>query len=195
MADPLPLVESTQLVAPGIWRWSAYSPHHRVELGSHLVWDGIRAVVFDPLPLNGRLWNEWPNAKVPGVLVVTNFNHERALDIWRTRFPNAAIVGWPTSPTEAEIDSCLVGWKAIPLPGGAPGETAYQCAHLDLMVFGDAVVNLAIRGLELLPDKYCENSGQLQESLRRIPRYGRALLAHGEPLLEAAAERVGAVLG
>ncbi len=194
MADPLPLVVSTRQIASGIWQWSAFSPYHRVELGSHLVWDGVRAVVFDPLPLSDNLWDSWPILAKPEVLVVTNSNHERALDSWRMRFPDATIIGWPTSPTEVEVDNCLVGWKAIFLPGGAPGETAYHCADLDLVVFGDAVVNLADRGLELLPDKYCQNGGQLRESLRQFPRYGRALMAHGEPLLEAASERIGAVL-
>ena len=98
------------------------------------------------------------------------------------------------APTELEIDSCLSGWRAIPLPGGAPGETAYHCGVMDLMVFGDAVVQLPSRGLELLPVKYCQDEGQLRESLRRLPRYGRAVMAHGEPLLEAASERVGALI-
>lgn len=183
-----------QRIAPGIWRWSAYSPHHRVELGAHLVFDGVRAVVFDPLPLNERLWNEWPIAAVPAVLVVTNFNHERALDLWRARFPDYAVIGWPTTPTEVEVEHFLPGWRVIPLPGGAPGETAYHCAVLELMVFGDAVVNLPSRGLELLPGKYCLDEGQLRESIRRLPKYGRALMAHGEPLMAAAAERIGALI-
>jgi len=65
---------------------------------------------------------------------------------------------------------------------------------LDLMVFGDAVVNLPGRGLELLPDKYCQNPAQLRVSLKSLPRFGRAIMSHGEPLMDRASEHIQALL-
>ena len=190
----LPIVPITESVAPGIWRWSAFSPHHRVDLASHLVWDGRSCIVFDPLPLAESLWPAWPIDPEPGWLVVTNENHERDLEAWKSRFPDARCIGAPVGCHENDSNALPLDWERYELTGGAGGETAFFCAALDLMVFGDAVVNLPGRGLELLPDKYCRDSAFLRDSLKKLPRFGRALLAHGVPLLEHASEHVRALL-
>jgi hypothetical protein len=190
----LPIVSTTDSVAPGIWRWSAFSQHHRVDLASHLVWDGRSSIVFDPLPLAESLWSAWPIDPKPSWLVVTNENHERDLEAWKRRFPEARCIGAPVGCDKSDSEKLPLDWKRYELTGGAGGETAFYCAALDLMVFGDAVVNLPGRGLELLPDKYCQNSALLRDSLRKLPRFGRALLAHGEPLWERASEHIEALL-
>jgi hypothetical protein len=82
------------------------------------------------------------------------------------------------------------------LAGGAPGESAWGLRERNLVVVGDAVVNLAGRGLELLPDKYCTDPKRLRESLVVVVAGGweRMLMAHGEPLGSGAARRVGEML-
>ena len=191
----LPIVSTTTSVAPGIWRWSAFSPHHRVDLASHLVWDGWNCLVFDPLPLADPLWATWPLEQKPGWLVLTNENHERDVKAWSERFSDAVCMGLAGERKENRLPSIPSNWVCFDLAGGAGGEAAFHCAALDLMVFGDAVVNLPGRGLELLPEKYCRNPAQLRHSLGLLPRFGRALLAHGEPLMERASERIHAVVG
>jgi hypothetical protein len=64
------------------------------------------------------------------------------------------------------------------------------------MVFGDAVVNLDGRGLELLPDKYCTDPAQLRNSLRSLREisFENALFAHGTPLIGSAAARIAGLL-
>lgn len=190
----LPIVSITESVAPGIWRWSAFSPHHRVDLASHLVWDGRNCLVFDPLPLSDSIWSAWPIDSKPGWLIITNENHERDYQAWTQRFPSAVGIVSPLESAESSLQVLPRDWVRFQLTGGAGGETAFYCAVLDLMVFGDAVVNLPGRGLELLPDKYCRNSAFLRDSLKKLPRFGRALLAHGQPLLERASERIQALL-
>ena len=61
-------------------------------------------------------------------------------------------------------------------------------------VFGDAVVHLPERGLELLPDKYCTDPAALRISLAGVPAFERAVFAHGQPLLTGASAKVAALL-
>lgn len=65
-----------------------------------------------------------------------------------------------------------------------------------LVVFGDAVVNLEGRGLELLPAKYCTDPARLQKSLEALSREGfeRALFAHGDSIGVRACERIGGLV-
>ncbi len=186
---------------PGIWRWWAYSPAHKVELMSHAVRGRAGAwVVFDPIPLNPHLVETWCDGGGIDTIVLTNGNHERAAAEWRRAFgcrvAGAADVSWEMEGIRNDRDVVLDGWKAIRLEGGAPGETAWWLESESLMVFGDAVVNLAGRSLELLPDKYCQDPKALRRSLRSllsIP-FEFALFAHGDPLPRGAAARIAGVM-
>lgn len=267
-------------ILPGVFRWAAFSPHHKVELAAHAVCDDRTLLVFDPIPLAdeamSRLWQglgartscrgsqSWvqsvtpealpsllaPTALTGGlesppsrrcVIVLTNENHERDGERWRALFDatiwalgsaeggmiERSVDGHvrentPTKPTgrqepgrsavlvdvtvrapmkfhrSGDVTGALAElppeWKAFPLPGGAPGEMAFQHVSRSLMVFGDAVVNLPERGLELLPAKYCRDQAELRCSLRTLPPFERAVFAHGQPLLSAASERIAALL-
>ncbi len=178
-------------------RWSVYSPAHKVELMSHAVKgaDG-RYLVFDPIPLNGSAWKRWPLDVLVSAIVLTNANHERAAGVWRPSLGcpvfGPAGVAWEMEGIQTAPAELPGGWRAVPLPGGALGETAWRLDSSGLVVFGDAVVNLAGRGLELLPSKYCTDPAELRNSLEALTREGfeRALFAHGDPIPERACERI-----
>ena len=186
---------------PGIWRWWAYSPAHKVELMSHAVRGRAGAwVLFDPIPLNQRQVELWCDGGGIDTIVLTNGNHERAAAEWRRVF-GCRVAGPTGVPWEMEgirdvRDVVLDGWKAIRLEGGAPGETAWWLESESLMVFGDAVVNLAGRGLELLPDKYCQDPKLLRRSLQKLLSrpFESALFAHGDPLAKDASARIGGLI-
>jgi glyoxylase-like metal-dependent hydrolase (beta-lactamase superfamily II) len=80
--------------------------------------------------------------------------------------------------------------------GGGPAETAFRIPALDLVIFGDAVVNLPGRALELLPDKYCADPARLRAGLRQLVAspFARAVFAHGPALVTEASVRVAALL-
>ena len=197
-------------VLPGVLRWAVYSPAHKVELCSHSVrLPNVRGtgLVFDPIPLTPEIWDWFPPEGPPEALILTNENHERHAAAWRDLFPVpvwAAAGAKLTRPGIRRWDARLPvpvpapvpGWTLIPLPGGAPGETAWHCPAQSLMVFGDAVVNLEGRGLERLPDHYCTNPAQLRDSLRSLRgiSFEYALLAHGTPLIGSAAARIAGLL-
>lgn len=186
-------------VLPGVFRWSAYSPAHKVELTSHAVWDGTRCVVFDPIPLpeGTVIPGRWPDR-----IVLTNENHGRDAAAWCARFK---IDAWASSEADLDLDlpdlrrwddsaGPLEGWDLIRLPGGPGGETAFHFPARSLVVFGDAVVHLPGRGLELLPDKYCQDPARLRASLRQLPTFENAVFAHGDPLLGNASTRIAELL-
>lgn len=199
----MPFIATTAVeILPGLHRWAAFSPEHKVELTSHSVWDGQSLIVFDPIPLAAEVFDWFPVPHAPDAIVLTNENHERDASRWRERFPLAvravpearlALDGvrrWDTTAPP------FPGWEIIPLPGGAGGESAWYCPAKSLAVFGDAVVNLPERGLELLPAKYCRDAVRLRASLRalRTRPFANAVFAHGQPLLGDAGARLAALL-
>ena len=202
------LARRVEAILPGVLRWSVYSPSHKVELTSHAVSFGNSlgtGVVFDPIGLAPEVWDWFPPHGPPIALVLTNENHERDTLGWRDLFPVpvwaapdahlelGGVQRWENSPKP----TCPIdGWEIIPLPGGARGETAWHCASLSLVVFGDALVNLEGRSFELLPDRYCTDPSRLRHSLRLLleRRFDSALFAHGHPLLGSASDKIAALL-
>ena len=185
---------------PGILQWFIDSPEHRVELTSHAVWTADGCLIFDPIPCpSGMALPE----KGPTRIVLTNENHERAAAAWRQASGVAGGEIWASPEAGLElrdvrrwsaIHDDWPGWIRVPLPGGPAGETAFHNPARSLVVFGDAVVNLTGRGLEILPDKYCQDAEMLRTSLRRLPAFDRALFAHGAPVWEDAGARIAALL-
>lgn len=197
MPEPLPTASSFAEIAPGIFRWAAFSPFHKVELTSHAVASADGLLVFDPIPLAESEASRLRSAAACRGIVLTNGNHQRASADWAELLDVAVLGATPELfPGEHQIrpwrdqDS----WQARALPGGAPGETMFHHAGLSLAVFGDAVVNLPDRQLELLPDRYCTDPGALRSSLRNLPSFERALFAHGQPLLSGASAKLAALL-
>jgi glyoxylase-like metal-dependent hydrolase (beta-lactamase superfamily II) len=188
---------------PGVWRWWAFSPEHRVELMSHAVrCSDASWVVFDPIPIEPRTGGLPGDVLSPKSIVLTNGNHLRDTLRWLARFPSAL---WIPPGIEEPVPGALrltdgaspdPAWTVEPLAGGGPGELALRIPERDLVVFGDAVVHLAGRPLELLPDKYCSNPADLRRALRQLLTrpFARALFAHGDPMASLASDRIATLL-
>lgn len=199
----MPAIATTAVeVLPGVHRWAAFSTEHKVELSSHSVWDGQTLLVFDPIPLAAEAFDWFPVPRSPDAIVLTNVNHERDTTYWRELFPLAVWAAREAQFTLAGVRRLdptappFNGWEIIPLPGGAGGECAWFCPAKSLVVFGDAVVNLPERGLELLPARYCRDLVQLRDSLRSLLKleFSHAVFAHGQPLLGGASTKIAALL-
>jgi len=181
-------------ILPGVFRWSADSPAHQVELASHAIRESRRLVIFDPIRLVQGL--DLPGG---GVILLTNENHLRDAAAWRRNFgfpvwcAPEAVVDLPDLLRWGADGDPAPDWIRISLPGGPAGETAFYHPERSLVVFGDAVVHLAARGLEILPDKYCADPARLRESLKALPRFNHALFAHGDPLLGNASDAIAAL--
>jgi hypothetical protein len=198
----LPQSEETFEVFPGVIGWSAFSPEHRVELGSHAVLGDAGWVCFDPIALSGRAIALMERMAPLHVLVLTNGNHERSVSEWMDRWqlqawvPSDCGVLFPGLQELRSSEPLGREWKLHPLPGGGPGETAFRFAPLNLVIVGDAIVNLEGRRLEILPEKYCSDPGRLRESLRTLASepFERLVMAHGRAVREGASGRILSLL-
>lgn len=188
---------------PGLCRWHAFNPAIRVEWACH----ALRAadgswVIVDPLGSPADLgWNLALERRVSAI-VATNGNHERSAlawareaqaPLWASRGSGLGSPPWHPLPPGPGWQQ---DWIVEDVTGGGPGEIALRLPAWDLVVFGDAVVNLAGRALELLPDRYCTDPAWLRESLRRLVEapFGRAVFAHGDPIEAGASQRIAGLL-
>lgn len=197
----------------GVLWWEAYSEEHRVELGACAVQHGSNFLVFDPIGSPEEILcqvnqisssNAEPRlALKPTAIVLTNGNHERASEPWSETFRIPVYASdrcglraeqfRPLQPGPSPFE----GWHCTHLEGGGPGELAFFLKAKSLAIFGDAIVHLPSRGLELLPAKYCTNAPQLRASIAQFVQevsFEHALMAHGKPLLTDAREKITALL-
>ncbi len=184
-------------------------------------------VFVDPIALRPAALAELLDAAggaAPAAVLVSNGNHARAADDFRRRFrvpvfaPAEARAALREDGLEIdeEIPSGLstkenppaggavppfVGdaLRAIPLPGFAPGETAFFAPGVggDTLLVGDALINLAPPyDFVPLPKKYCTAPKMTTDSLRRLLDlpFARMTFAHGNPLLSNARERLAALV-
>lgn len=188
---------------PGVVCWNVFSPEHRVDLTCTAVSTGSETLLFDPFP--AALDHFKPGATgYPTALCLTSGNHAR-IDVLRVQQAGIPLLvprGSGVSEslgTQFDADRFPVpGWQAFPLAGGGPGETAYFHADHSLMVFGDAIIHLPGRGLELLPAKYCSNLGALRDAVLRLTAvvpFENAVFAHGSPLVGNAGRLICEMVG
>jgi len=193
---------SVEEILPGVFRWERWSPEHKVVLSSHAARQGSEFLIFDPIEVSVEVLDGFPPAP-PTAIVLTSTNHLRAAVTWRDRFRVPVFASAEAKLGADGVQSLATDqlpfkhWRAMPLPGGPAGELAFFLPAMSLLIFGDAVVNLEGRGLELLPAKYCVDQIRLRESVRRLTREFVALnavFAHGAPLLGDASARLATLL-
>ena len=97
---------------------------------------------------------------------------------------------------QGKIETEVVGFEKIPLPGAGEGETAYFHPESKTLVVGDALINLPPHGLTLLPDKYCTDPVQLCQSVRRLSQLPieRIFFAHGAPIVHSGLSQLSTLL-
>jgi len=188
--------------------WQSYSRAHRVELGATAVASDGGLYLFDPIPLAGEALDELLSHGTPAAIYLSSGNHERAAAEYARRFKipihahAEAIREFTTDEAKSAhsfADEALLpgGFRALALPGGPEGETAfYHESNGGCLIVGDAFINLGSTGLSLLPDKYCLAPAELRRSLRRLLPLAveKLFFAHGLPITQKAGERLAALL-
>ena len=154
-------------------------------------------VFIDPIPLAEAVLKEMivESFSAPSAVLITSGNHQRESLVL------AKTLGIPVFASEnAGLDitadkrflagESIAGMESIPLPGFGPGETVFL--HQDVLIFGDALINLEPEGLRLLPVKYRCDSRMVLSSVSQLlnlsPRI--MLFAHGNPIIQNAAQRL-----
>jgi glyoxylase-like metal-dependent hydrolase (beta-lactamase superfamily II) len=196
--------DELQAVSPTLFHWSVYDPACRCEVGSIAVKVASGLVVVDPIPLADEAWAELIADAPLRAILLTNGNHVRAAEALRqkNKVPIVTSIGAhkavaPLVPDVTLLESELIyGASAIPIPGATPGETAF---YFDggIVALGDAVINLdSEKGLELLPDKYCDDPRENRRSLAKLLEldFHTLTFAHGLPVTQRAREKLHALL-
>jgi len=190
-----------QPVTPKLFVWHAYEPEVKCELSSCAL-NGPDGLTFiDPIALAAPALGRLLHGRRPCAIILTNANHARAAEQLRAslRIPVFASVeaeGLDIVPdvTLTDRQSAPGGRQVVALPGAGSGEIALVGS--DVACIGDALINLAPEGFRTLPEKYCEDAGQLRRSLRKLLSYEFQLMtfAHGVPLIGGARQQLAQLL-
>lgn len=192
-----------QRVVDGLWFWQAYQPAVKVDCSSCALRVGERLVLVDPIPLAAGALAELRAQGGPAAIIATNGNHDRAIADLRQELgvpvfahaQAAPALGLPVDRFLEDDEEVFPGLRALTLPGAGPGEVALSDAR-GWLILGDALIHLEPTGLDLLPDKYCEDPRQLRRSAQKLLRFPTEVLtfAHGLPLVSRARARLEALL-
>jgi hypothetical protein len=196
--------DELQAVSDKLFHWSFFDPSCKCEVGSIAVKVVNGLVVVDPVPLADEPWQELTAGTPLRAVLLTNGNHARNAEALRKKHAVPIVTAIGTHKAVAPLvpdvtlleNELLYGVSAIPIPGGAPGETAFLFAE-GILALGDAVLNLdSEKGLELLPDKYCEDPQENRRSLARLLElpFHTLTFAHGLPVTQQAREKLRAVV-
>ena len=193
---------SFQEIQPGLFRWELFSPEHKVELSSHAILVEGRLFCFDPIPLADEPFAQLSARGRPTAIFLTNENHERDCIAWRERWQTPVWAAADAALTVEDVIRFQPGrreWREFDLHflnGGAGGEVAFRFGPRSLLIFGDAVVNLPSRKLELLPSKYCRDPLELRRGLAELVRepFQHMTMAHGMPVLGEASDKLAKLL-
>ena len=185
-------------ITSDLFVWHGYNPECKTDCTSTAIRTPDGFVLIDPVRLEEQAIERMViDDKVVAVLL-TNGNHLRGSLYEKERFdvpiyaPNGAQGMIPVDGVVNDGDLLWETLRAIELPGGSPGETAYHAPGV--LVIGDAVTNLD--GLEVLPEKYCANLPLLLNSLRALRplQFEIACFAHGLPIVGKARQKLADIL-
>jgi hypothetical protein len=209
-------------LAKGLWRWTARHPEwHPGEFGSEVASFALQAgdetLLVDPLlPPEPQAVLDLIEAQLRGRLsiLISIPYHVRSSEQIRERFKRDADVGIWGHPACAKRLTRKAGFHAFapgdPLPGGAQAfrigkprrhETPLLLPSHRALVFGDAVVEvdgrLRVWALDPVDAKvaafYSDRFNPTLQPLLELD-FDRALVTHGQPLLEGGKKALRAAL-
>ena len=175
--------------------WHGYNPECKTDCSSTAVRTPDGFILIDPVRLEEQAIERMVGDDKVGAVLLTNGNHLRGSLYEKERLdipiyvPEGARQDVPAADYLVKDGELLFGTlKTIALPGGGSGESAYFAP--DVLVIGDALTNLD--GLQVLPERYCNNVTLLWESLRilRSFNFDIACFAHGLPIVGKASEKL-----
>ncbi len=181
-------------ISDAIFRWNFFSKYHKVDLTSHCIITRNQLYLFDPVSACSL-----PSGYSGGSIILTNSNHERVSGVagvtfdmkvyasQKVQFSSSYFPAERFDNKDEKPPDQFRDWELMPIEGGADGEFAFFNPDLKIAIFGDSLINLPGRGLEILPEKYCSDRRLLEEQLRLwwqkyMNKVHWMLFAHGSPL-------------
>lgn len=195
------IANTIQSITPSLFAWQAYEPEVKCDLSSCAIETDEGLIIVDPIDLSPTAFEMLIAGRKPGAIILTNGNHARAAEKFRTRLHVKVFAALDADGLDLIPDAWLIngqiapgGMQVITLPGSGPGEIAL--VGRGIACIGDAVIHLPPEGLRLLPDKYCADAALNRESLRKLLSCDFRVMtfAHGAPLVESAHTRLEELL-
>jgi glyoxylase-like metal-dependent hydrolase (beta-lactamase superfamily II) len=185
-------------ITSDLFVWHGYNPECKTDCTSTAVRTPEGFVLIDPVRLEEQAIERMVSDDKVVAVLLTNGNHLRGSLYEKERLDVPIYAPDGTQDivrADRVVSDGELLWetlRAIALPGGSPGETAYHAPGL--LVIGDAVTNLD--GLGVLPEKYCANLPLLLNSLRALRplQFDIACFAHGLPIVGNARERLAEIV-
>ncbi|HEY5742712.1 MAG TPA: hypothetical protein VIS99_09235 [Terrimicrobiaceae bacterium] len=185
-------------ITEDLFVWHGYNPECKTDCSSTAIRTPEGFVLIDPVRLEEQAIEQMVGDDRVAAVLLTNGNHLRGALYEKERLdvpvyaPERAQQTLPVDCSVRDGDLLFDTLKAIGLPGGASGETAY--VGKGILVIGDALTNL--ESLQILPDKYCEDRALLHESVRVLGslEFDIACFAHGLPIVGRAKEKIVEIL-
>jgi glyoxylase-like metal-dependent hydrolase (beta-lactamase superfamily II) len=201
-------------ILPGIFTWgSTYADRPWDLNGYAITFDGYAVLIDPPVPEENE-WSGFDEMKPISKIVLTNRDHARGAELFRTRYASRIVAGAdeiaqlaPVAIDEAVREGGLIAGalRVIHLPGKSPGEIGlyFDPAHHGvsrkfggILLLGDAVIGNPPGGLSLIPDSKLDDRARLKRSLRKLLDYEFQilLLCDGKPVLSDGKRRFVAFL-
>lgn len=186
------------MITEGVFWWHGFNPDCKTECSSTAINTPEGLVLIDPLRLEDQAVTRLVGVGTVAAILLTNGNHERA-SVDEKKRHGVPLYAPEEARDEVEADHWVSAGdvlfqsvRALALPGGGPGETAYLASGA--LILGDALIHL--NALEILPDKYCRDPKQLRKSLQTLVplTYEVACFAHGAPLGSDARTQINRLL-
>ena len=185
-------------ITSDLFVWHGYNPECKTDCTSTALRTPDGFVLIDPVRLEEQAIERMVSDDKVVAVLLTNGNHLRGSLYEKERLDVPIYVPNGTQgmvPADRVVSDGELLWdtlRAIALPGGSPGETAYHAPGV--LVIGDAVTNLD--GLQVLPEKYCADLPLLLSSLRALRplQFEIACFAHGLPVVGRARQKLAEIV-
>jgi glyoxylase-like metal-dependent hydrolase (beta-lactamase superfamily II) len=185
-------------ITSDLFVWHGYNPECKTDCTSTAIRTPDGFVLIDPVRLEEQAIERMVSDDKVVAVLLTNGNHLRGSVYEKERLdvpiyaPNGTQDMVPVDRVVSDGELLWETLRAIALPGGSSGETAYHAPGV--LVIGDAVTNLD--GLQVLPEKYCADLPLLINSLRvlRALEFDIACFAHGFPIVGKAREKLAEIV-
>ena len=199
-------------IAPGLWRWTAYHPEWKQDVGCVYVETEDAVVLVDPLvpATDSERFLSYLDSDVerlgrPVHILITVYWHVRSsvdlakrygAEVWapaRSALPVQRRMG--SAPRAIRPDDALPG-RIEPYASGRAAELVFRLPDHRAIVAGDVLLGDPLR---ICPGRWVGKGGQaaVREALRPLldMPVDRVLVSHGDPVLRAGNAALAAALG
>jgi glyoxylase-like metal-dependent hydrolase (beta-lactamase superfamily II) len=201
-------------ILPGIFTWGSTYVDRPWDLNGYAItFDGFTVLVDPPEPGEDE-WSGFDTIKPIAKIVLTNRDHVRGSELFRTSCDACLVAGAdersqfaPIAIDEVVYEGDLIAatLRVIHLPGKSPGEIGlyFDPAHHavsrqrgGIVLLGDAIIGNPPGALGLIPEPKLDDPSKLERSLRKLLDYDFdvLLLCDGQPVLSGGKQKVAELL-